>query len=271
MRIIFAGRDNAFNRGVVHWLKENNEVVACLFLEPDRFSNRARWKRIRNRAKRFGFLKAFDELAFHAYDRLFLRKGEKALFERYFPEQFIYPKPLNVPEYNVRNIHSDDWVAKIKEMDADIMFSVCGTVIFKPKVYELPRLGTFVLHEGLTPEYKGLHTPLWALMQGEPEFLGYTLLQVDRSIDGGKVLVQGVYSPPKDCGVRQWSFIAHHAIINGLNEMNESLLKLEEHRSFKPVEFGERIRCASTYTWMGLTNFLRNFRRRYRPNSTLID
>lgn len=257
MRVIFAGRDNSFNRGIVHWLKRDHEVVACLFLEPDRFGFKARWRRIRGRARRYGWFKAMDELAFHLADRLFVRRGEKELFEGYFPEEFLRPAPLEVPEYSVRKIHSQEWLDFIQQQKPDILFSVCGTVIFRPKLFNIPRLGTYVLHEGLTPEYKGLHTPLWGLMQQEPEFLGYTLLKVDESIDGGKVLIQGGYDPPEGCGVRQWSFIAHHAIVQGLDDMAEAMRELERDDGFEPLDLKSRMDSGHTYTWMGLTDFVR--------------
>jgi hypothetical protein len=37
---------------------------------------------------------------------------------------------------------------------------ICGSVIFKHAFYSIPRMGTFILHDDLTPEYLGLHTTL---------------------------------------------------------------------------------------------------------------
>ena len=37
---------------------------------------------------------------------------------------------------------------------------ICGSVIFKHAFYSIPRMGTLILHDDLTPEYLGLHTPL---------------------------------------------------------------------------------------------------------------
>lgn len=261
MKIIFAGRDNAFNRGIIQWLAEDHDVIACFFLEPERGSSKGRWKRIKLRAKKYSWFKALDELAFHLADRLWIRSDEKHRVLEDFPETFTKSQQLEIPQFSVANIHSKKWLNYVKENNPDIIFSVCGAVIFKPQLHTLPRLGTLVLHEGLTPEYKGLHTPLWALMNKEFQYLGYTLLQVNDSIDGGKVLSQNIYRLEKNEDFRVWSLVAHKAILANLEHIKTALLKLEENKGFVPLNISGRKH--SYYTWMGLSDFTRLYFKNY--------
>ena len=261
MRVIFAGRDNDFNTGIIEWLTKEHEVLACLFLEPNRRTTPMMWKRVKQRAKKYGWVKAIDEILFHAFDRVALRRGEWQSVLREFPPAFTATRSLGIPCHSVGNIHSRKWLDFVAASNPDIIFSVCGSVIFRPELFTIPRLGTLVLHEGLTPEYKGLHTPLWALMNKEHEYLGYTLLKVDDSIDGGAVLSQGSYELAEGEGFRTWSLVAHKAILANLDHIATALSNLEAHGGFEPLDLTGRRH--EYFTWMGLSDFVRLYVRNF--------
>ena len=266
LRVIFAGRDNAFNRGFCVWLRENFELAACLFLEGERFSLKGRWSRISWRGKKYGWWRVLDELAFHVYDRLILRRGEKKYWDAAIPEQYRVMHTLDVPCYVVDNVHGKKWIEMVTSLKPDVIIGLCGSVIFKPKFYTIPKFGTFILHEGLTPEYRGLHTPLWALVKDEPQYIGYTLLKVNKSIDGGDVLVQGGYMPEAGEGLSSWSLVGHKAIISGLPQMAESLRKLIENGGFTAVSLEGR--NSNYYSWMTLTKYTRwRYRRIFKTSA----
>jgi hypothetical protein len=257
VRILFAGRDNAFNRGVINWLHERFTVAAVYFLEPDRFSWSARWRKTRRRARRYGWMAAADELAFHVADRLLIRRGETSLWQSRVPIAFRRSQRLDVPTYVVENVHAETWLAKTNEIAPDIVLSTCGSVIFKKSFYSIPTMGTFVLHEGLTPEYKGLHTPLWAMLKREPEYIGYTLLRVNDTIDGGEVLAQARYHLQPDENVSHWSYVGHKAIIDNLPHIEAALRQLDTDRSFVPLDVSHR--PTNYYSWMRLSEFLKYY------------
>ena len=254
MKVIFIGRDNPFNRGIARWLSKRYDTVACYFIEPDRFTFRSRFKRIRNRARRRGWIRALDELAFHLVDRIFVRRKEGHRWESEIPEEFRVEHEVDIPSYIVPDVHDPKWLEITRNLRPDIIFCVCGTVILKREFYSIPRYGTFVLHEGITPEYRGLHTPLWALLRNEPEFLGYTLLRVNDSIDGGDILVQGGYDLTKEADFKQWSFVGHNGIIRGLPEIGSALDSLAERGTFDPVS--QTGRKSNLFTWIRLSTFL---------------
>ena len=258
MRVIFAGRDNNFNRRYVTELFRDHEIVACLFLEIDRFSYAARWRKITRRMKRYGVLRVIDELAFHVYDRVANGKHSKQMLAS-DPDFFLKSTKLPCPAFQVSNIHNKKWLSYIQEQEPDLIFSICCNVIFRPKLYSIPKYGTFVLHEGLTPEYKGLHTPIWALLNNEEEFIGYTVLRVNDEIDGGEVLVQDTYKLAPGEDIRTWSWIGHNALIQGLPKIRDSLAELEKNGSFTPISLEGRKN--QYYSWVTLSEYLRRRRR----------
>lgn len=253
MRVIFAGRDNPFNRKLIKEFSAHHEVLCCLFLEPERGSREGKRKMIIRRIKRQGFIKTGDQLAFHLFDRLFLRKNEP-LFWRQRADYCDVSIRLDCPVYQVGNIHAQQWIELCNNLKPDIILATCSQVIFKPELYTIPSLGTYIIHEGLTPEYKGLHTPLWALMKREYQYIGYTILKANNKIDGGEILMQNTYSLGEGEDYRTWSWIGHHAIISGLNDILLCFNTLERERHFIPVN--TKGRKSGFYTWMGLSDFI---------------
>ena len=252
MKVIFVGRNNSFNRQFACELFRDQELTSCLFVEGGRNTFAGRYKKIRRRMKRNGFFRVVDELAFHVYDRIFHAKRSKQFLQKE-PDFFGKWRKLPCPSFEADNIHSKKWIEYIEEQQPDMIFSICCNVIFKPKLYNIPRLGTFVLHEGLTPEYKGLHTPIWAMLNGEHEYIGYTMLRVNDEIDGGEVLNQGTYTLQPGEDVRTWSWVGHNALIQGLPEMRERINDLANNGTFSPLSLEGR--KDTYYSWVTLSQF----------------
>ncbi|HTB05936.1 MAG TPA: formyltransferase family protein [Bacteroidia bacterium] len=253
MRIIFVGRDNSFNRKIVQEFSTEHQILCCLFIEPERSSWKSKSEKISRRIKKYGLLQASDELAFHLFDRFFLRTKEP-IFWKTRPEYYNNSINLSYPIHQVDDINNKKWVAFCNSLSPDIILATCSHVIFKPELYNTPALGTFVIHEGLTPEYRGLHTPLWALMKKEFQYIGYTVIKVNDQIDGGEILTQGTYPLGEDECYRTWSWVGHNAIISGLENIRRSFKELEKKRCFQPLNTQNR--KSSYYTWMRFSRFL---------------
>ena len=46
-------------------------------------------------------------------------------------------------------------------------------------------------HPGITPKYRGVHSPFWAAYQDDWENIGYSVFWVDGGVDTGDILEQG--------------------------------------------------------------------------------
>ena len=125
-------------------------------------------------------------------------------------------------------------LCEIKAMDLDALLAMCIDVYLPGELIQIPRYGSFLWHEGITPEYRGVHSPFWALANSDYERLGYTLLKMNTKLDAGDIYVQGLVQdidPMKD-----WhGYIGHKAILDSLPKAKVFLRELEENRA-KPIQ-----------------------------------
>lgn len=90
----------------------------------------------------------------------------------------------------VRAINNPVNVEKIKSLKPDVI-AVCGTSILKKDIIAIPPKGVLNLHGGLAQWYRGVWTTLWAVYNGEPEYVGATVHYVNDGIDDGNIIYQG--------------------------------------------------------------------------------
>lgn len=144
--------------------------------------------RIRFEVKRIGALRFLDVLAFRLYYGLALaRRDARWLNEqldavgRRFP-----PVPPSVRVLRTADPNAPEVRAFLQEMAPDLMIARCKRIL-KESIFSVPRLGTFVLHPGICPEYRNAHGAFWALAEDDLDRVGLTLLKIDRGVDTGPV------------------------------------------------------------------------------------
>src|SRR6185369_4918932 len=98
-------------------------------------------------------------------------------------------------------------------------------VILKPEIFESARLGTFVMHPGICPEYRNAHGCFWALSRGDTGRVGMTLLRVDRGVDTGEVF--GFFSCDYDELGESHITIQNRTVYSNLDRIREKFLEIE--------------------------------------------
>ena len=148
----------------------------------------------RRELRRVGPLGFLDVLAFRLYARLRLARGDAAWRERTIREcRARYPADLEaVPRVVVSTPNGDEARAFLARLRPDIVIARCK-VILKPDIFQLPRVGTFVLHPGICPEYRNAHGCFWALASRDLARVGMTLLRADAGVDTGPIFLQAGY------------------------------------------------------------------------------
>jgi methionyl-tRNA formyltransferase len=71
----------------------------------------------------------------------------------------------------------------------DLMFIVSWRYRIPADVYGHARLGAFVFHDSLLPEYRGFSPTVWAIVNGE-DHTGVTLFEIAEQIDAGPIVDQ---------------------------------------------------------------------------------
>jgi folate-dependent phosphoribosylglycinamide formyltransferase PurN len=78
-------------------------------------------------------------------------------------------------------------LAALRELAPDVIV-IGQTGILRKKLLSIPRLGTLNGHPGVLPNYRGIDSFQWAVLNGEPENVGATVHWVDSGVDTGPIL-----------------------------------------------------------------------------------
>lgn len=96
-----------------------------------------------------------------------------------------------VPVFAPESINSHEWIARIRELAPDLIFSFYYRHLIAPEILQLAALGAYNMHGSLLPKYRGRAPINWAVLHGEPE-TGATLHVMERRPDTGAIIDQEV-------------------------------------------------------------------------------
>ncbi len=99
-----------------------------------------------------------------------------------------YALSQNLPILQPTNLKNEDFLAELKELDANLQIVVAFRMLPK-SVWAMPKYGTFNLHASLLPEYRGAAPINWAIINGETK-TGVTTFFIDDKIDTGEIILQ---------------------------------------------------------------------------------
>lgn len=256
LRSVFVGSNNAFDRLLVHWLSQHTDVVGVVWTISWRSTWKTRLQFAQGRLRRYGPLKLLNEALLYCYSHWFLnRRADEVLLERVIEP---YHAQYGIPQWRGDSISAADVndpavLQFVRQRQPDIAFAMCTNQYFGKQVRSIPKFGVFLWHEGITPEYKGLHLAFWALHNLDFDGLGYTVLRMNDRYDAGEIFVQG---PAVDVNPfhDEASYIGHKAIFDSLPAVERFLLDLEEGVA-KPIDRSDA--RPGYYTYPGITDLIR--------------
>ena len=148
----------------------------------------SRWKSVQREARRVGWLGLLNVILFRVYYKLFLAKRDAVWAGERLQQlkQTYQPLREDIP---VLRTHSPNTKAArefLESLEPDIIYAACKHIL-KPRIFEIARMGTLVIHPGICPQYRNAHGCFWALANNDLENVGGTLLQIDAGIDTGPV------------------------------------------------------------------------------------
>jgi methionyl-tRNA formyltransferase len=261
MRIVFVGRQTFANHCFANWLARRHDLVAVFRADVQRHTAGYQLRWVKRRLKRDGLLRTVDQILYYLYYTLFQKRLDehsmRQAFAAVFGHEALGP-PAGVPVYEFADLNSEEAISTLAELQPDLAFAACISQHLRRPYREIPRYGTVLYHEGLTPEYKGVHTAFWANLRGEVDRIGYTLLQLTEGIDAGKPVAQGVGKIDPERAYLS-GYAGHKALIDGLPDVE---------RALAAIEAGEQITVdrapgpAEMFTYPGLSNELRRIWRR---------
>jgi hypothetical protein len=216
-------RDDGFDRDLLsRWLASFAELAGIVEIDERRA---AMWRRLRAEGGRVGIARLLDVLAFRVYYRLTLAGGdaawERAAIAR-AAEAWKAPDPAT-PVLRAHDPNDETVRAFLERVAPDLAVARCKWLL-RRAVYSVPRLGTFVLHPGICPQYRNAHGCFWALAVDDPGNAGMTLLAIDDGIDTGPVY--GYYRYPFDALHESHVRIQHRVFLENADAIRDRLLAI---------------------------------------------
>ena len=262
MRTLLICHDGAHlsQYGLSRWLATFSNLVGIIVLKERKHRL---YKRIRREIGRVGITRFIDVVTFRIYYKFFLSKKDRIWEQEKLQElNFTYPKIHDdIPILKTHSPNSKDSEAFIKEVNPDIMIARCKTLL-KKSIFSLPSKGTFVMHPGISPEYRNAHGCFWALANNDLTNVGMTLLKIDQGVDTGPVY--GYYTYDFDEINESHIVIQHRVVLENLQELKKKLISIYNGDAI-PLETTGR----KSHTWgqPWLTAYIKlkfNARRRHK-------
>lgn len=225
--ICHAGDD--LNRiGLAQWLASFTDLVGVVELH----EKRGRLvRRIRKEISRSGWVGFLDITAFRLYYRLTLAAKDNAWIASRMAElREKYPAlPDSLPILQTPSVNSIECERFLKEQKPHFVIARCKQLL-RPQIFDIPSLGTYVMHPGVCPEYRNAHGCFWALANRDLSRVGMTLLRIDRGVDTGPVF--GYFMPELDEVAESHIVIQHRTVFDNLEQIRR---KIEEIAAGKAV------------------------------------
>ncbi len=169
--------------GLARWLASWSDLRGIIIIHEPRSLLR---KRLKREYDRVGALRLLDVLAGRLYFRIANADADRAWLDAALARlQTEFPEvPSSVPVLHVTTPNSAESQRFVEESSVDVTLALCKNMLAK-RIFRAARVGTFVLHPGICPEYRNAHGCFWALATDDLDHVGMTMLRIDEGVDTG--------------------------------------------------------------------------------------
>ena len=94
-----------------------------------------------------------------------------------------------IPVFQPEKIKTPEAVERLRGENADLFIVAAYGQILSEEILNMPTYGCVNVHASLLPKYRGAAPIQWAVIDGEEES-GVTLMQMDKGLDTGDILLQ---------------------------------------------------------------------------------
>lgn len=102
--------------------------------------------------------------------------------------------------FEAKQVGAERWNHFWETTEVDLMLAVSWRYMIPPWVYRRARLGAFVFHDSLLPQYRGFSPTVWAIINGE-NHTGVTLFEIAEGVDEGPIVDQAGVSIGPDATI----------------------------------------------------------------------
>jgi len=91
--------------------------------------------------------------------------------------------------FEARSVSAGKWQNFWNDNEFDIMFMISWRYIIPKEVYGKAKLGAFVFHDSLLPNYRGFAPTVWSIINGE-DHTGVSVIYAVDEVDAGDIIAQ---------------------------------------------------------------------------------
>ena len=188
-RIVLVGRMGTSTNVLYHALASRFPVSVVHEIPPPLH------KLLRWRAARVGWTRVLGQLLFQVavavpMGRLSASRRREILADAGLSAEAPPAHALAVTQ----SVNSNELLGQVHQLHAALVV-INGTRILSQRTLDAMGLPILNVHAGITPKYRGVHGAYWALVNKDPENCGVTVHLVDKGVDTGGILCQGLISP----------------------------------------------------------------------------
>jgi hypothetical protein len=257
--LICHGGANLDREGLARWLGSFSTFTGAVVIREPRQRRR---QRVAREIRRVGWWRFLDVLAFRAYYTATTARADRAWESRALMDlRRRFPLVPTAPELVIDSPNALAADRFIREQQPDLVVARCKTLL-KEHIFSIPRLGTFVMHPGICPEYRNAHGCFWARAGGDDGNVGMTLLRIDRGVDTGPVFGYfRVHAAPRESHI----VTQHRTVLEHLDGIRDTLLAIDRGTA-QPIATTGRKSAAWGQPWltahlkMRLRSRIRSFR-----------
>ncbi len=232
--LLICHEEDELNRvGLAAWMGSFSELAGVVVL---RETSERKTKRIRREIQRVGWARFADVLLFRIYYRFFLAAKDR-VWEREEVRRLCaeYSRP-RAPELIAPTPNTPEAERFIRDAKPDVVIARCKTLIAE-RIFTLPGAGTFVMHPGISPEYRNAHGCFWAVASGDTDKIGMTLLRIDKGVDTGPVYGYFYAKPRKS---ESHIVLQHRTVFDNLAAIREALERIAAGQAARIDTAGRR-------------------------------
>jgi methionyl-tRNA formyltransferase len=219
-RVLLLAQDSTSTKIVYNTLKDECDVCAVILEE-----GVSRGEFIRRRVKKLGPRTVAGQLAFRALVVPALSMRAKRRVAQIKQEYALDTTPIDAHKcLRVASVNSAECERALARFAPDLIV-VNGTRIISPAILSCVPARFVNIHAGITPLYRGVHGGYWALVEGKPGDFGVTIHLVDKGIDTGTILRQGLISPTTRDTFVTYPFLQYAAAMPLLKQVVSELLE----------------------------------------------
>jgi len=208
--------------GIARWLHATSDLRGIVRVHDSR---RTFWRRVKREWRRGGAMAMLDIVAFRVYYRL-ERASHDAAWERATLDALTseWPAvPADIPVLDTSRPNGTECEAFIRRCAPDAVVALCKHIL-QPRIFEIPRAGTLIFHDGIAPEYRNAHGCFWAMATGDFDRVGLTVLRADRGVDTGPIF--GYFRCAFDAARESYVEISSRVLLDNLAEITDLLRRI---------------------------------------------